>query len=204
MNRIVKRIGIASIVLLLVLFAGCVSQNSHLGMTFEQDCNDLSKTPTDAKKVHCLHLAAITSAYLDTKSMPSTNKITGAPEQVLWSQEADRLCEDIYYKVGINLGFDQKRKAWTEMQSCYNSIAKITGNYVYCTKIKDASWYDYSITGSTVLQDVCISNADSIQERNAAAFVNNKNSLCNLVFIFPAIIAGAFIMNNKRKKTETR
>jgi len=195
---IAKRVTITAIIAILLLFAGCVSQNSHLGMTLEADCNDLTKTPTNTQKVHCLHLAAITSAYLNTESKPTTNKITGAPEQLIWANEADRLCQSVYYTVGVNLGYDQKRKSWTEMQACYNDIARITGNSFYCNRITEASWYDYSITGTTVLQDMCIKQADSIQERNQLSYYGNKNSLCNLVFVFPMLIAFAFIFKSKK------
>jgi hypothetical protein len=187
---------IIAICLIALLLAGCITKNGTIQKPFgfkdEQDCGNL---PTDAEKVSCLHVAAVSDAYLS-----STDPTT-------YSDRAVQSCEDIVNNIGSQHPNDDiGKQADTERNVCLFDVAKIvareTGNpglgSNICADIVKGN-YETAMAGSDATQQDCMAEVTKLSTISARNYYSSDN-ICTVVFILPPLLLISFYLGAGKRE----
>lgn len=171
------------------LIAGCTgnqNQQSFLGLTTVQQCNDNPTPQGVGALMECYHEAALTSAYA-----------TMDPTQ------AGPICAQIWTQFGAPLpssGNDQRKQAELISNNCYYDVATITHSSSTCGEITehDTASYGTNISGSTTQQEMCYDQTTRLEQLSPQNYyASGTNNICTVVFILPFLAIGSIIFRKK-------
>ena len=166
-----------SIFLLFIFLIG------DLGLVTEGECAD--KKP-DGEKILCLHEAAITQAIICQKNVRC--------------QPAIDLCNKIT-EVSSKSQDNIKNIGESQRNFCLADVAKFTHEASACNEIGyRSSTLDYFVGQSTTTRDACVSEVTRLRKSDPEDYLKegNKNNICSLVFIFPAVLFFAMLQSRKK------
>lgn len=159
-------------VFVFLLFVG------SFGLVELEDCDE---TLSDAAKIECYHLAALSLAYR-------------GPGYYTQSESA---CWAIVYDVGARHMVDGKpddlgKRAEIEKNNCLYDIAKVTRDPSYCNGIEESE-LGWAIFGATTTKDICLDQVGRLQNLDPDVYYEDENSLCKVIFILPILLIAAFL-----------
>ncbi|MGV8085402.1 MAG: hypothetical protein ACP5N9_04085 [Candidatus Bilamarchaeum sp.] len=158
--------------LLLILILGI--SNATLGFKFvEVDCEPLLR---NSAKIACYHEAAVTAAYM---SGPTAAKA---------------ICRQIW-DIGAGLAIDDNTREVAEIEtnSCYYDVARITGDRDSCQYIQNWRGDTSSgLFGEQTQAEMCLDLANKVNDVRNFHDRAQRDSLCNVVYVFVPLLAGAF------------
>jgi hypothetical protein len=172
-------------VVLYVLIVISFLSTGALGMVTKTECEDTSKYPTISEKMVCYHYAAVSIA-----SISSYNNIEGR-------NAALSLCNDIATVASSSSLGDTALRIRDEANVCYTDIARLLRDSSICSGIQDDSSLGSVLAGAPVTKEICKEQADKEAKLRTDIYMQNKDSMCNIIFVFPLLLL--FIFKTKFK-----
>lgn len=180
----------------LLFLGGCTTKRAGgpLGLTEPKDCepgaikNDgtIMKVTDYAERMVCYHYAAVSIA-----SISGTNNAAA-------KSNAQALCGKIISEIAgkKNIG-DISARAYTEADLCYTDVAKLFRDEHICANIpiKGRS-FGSSIVGDGANRKMCVDQARKLSKLGTA-YHTGYGSMCNVIFILPALLILSFIYYRK-------
>ena len=163
--------------LFLILILGI--STATLGFKFvDVDCAPLAR---NSAKITCYHEAAVTAAYM---SGPTAAKA---------------ICRQIWdIGAGLAVNDNTREVAEIETNACYYDVGRITGDLDACQYIQNWRGDTSSgLFGEQTQAEMCIDLATKVSNVRNFHERAQRDSLCNVIYIFAPLLAGAFWMNRK-------
>ena len=154
---------------------------SHSALGFKFVGSDCAPLIRISEKMRCYHEAAVTAAYMSGAS-------TAKP-----------ICRQIWdLASGLSAEDNTREVAEIETNGCYFDVGRITGDLDACSYVQNWRGDTSSgLFGDQTQAELCIDLANktlAVQQYHTRA---QRDSLCNVVYVFAPLLIGAFYFRQK-------